>query len=115
MLSSPASSYQPAMRKLRIFAAIALAIAVWLPANAQAADPRECLSKEQRRAVIAGKQVVPLAVALRAMRAPRGEMVKARLCPGPKGLVYQLTLLARDGKITRATVDAASGKLTESR
>jgi uncharacterized membrane protein YkoI len=101
------------MRQIRIFAAIALAITVWLLQQAQAADPRECLSKEQRRAVIASKQVVPLAVALRAVRGPRGEMVKARLCPGPKGLVYQLTLLARDGKITRATVDAATGKLAE--
>ena len=103
------------MRKLPIFAAIALAIAAWLPQKTQAADPRECLSKEQRRAVIASKQVVPLAVAIRAILGPRGEMVKARLCSGPKGLVYQLTLLARDGKITRATVDAATGKLAESR
>ena len=27
------------------------------------------------------------------------------------GLVYVLTLLARNGKVTRATVDAASGEL----
>ena len=114
MPSSPASSYQLAMRSLRIFAPIALAIIAWPPQKAQAADPRECLGKEQRRAMITSKQVVPLAIALRAVRVPRGEMVKARLCPGPKGLVYQLTLLARDGKITRVTVDAATGKLAES-
>jgi uncharacterized membrane protein YkoI len=70
-----------------------------------------CLNKEQRRAVIASGQVVPLSTAIQAARGRRGEVVKARLCYSPNGLVYLLTLLARDGKVTQATVDAASGRL----
>ncbi len=100
---------------LRIFAIFALLLAVVLPQAARAADAGACLSKEQRRAVIAAKQVVPLTVAIAAVRRPRGEVVKARLCQSPKGLVYLLTLLARDGKVTRATIDASTGKLAETR
>jgi uncharacterized membrane protein YkoI len=38
-----------------------------------------------------------------------GEIVRARLCGASKGLVYELTLLAHDGKVTRAKLDALSG------
>ena len=51
--------------------------------------------------------------AIRAARARKIDVVDAKLCKGPKGLVYLLTLLAQDGKVTRATVDAASGLLTD--
>ena len=54
-----------------------------------------------------------LGKAIRAAKARRSEVVDARLCKGPKGLVYLLTLLPQDGKVTRATVDAASGTLVE--
>jgi hypothetical protein len=39
-----------------------------------------------------------------------GEVVGARLCrQEPKGLVYVLTVLARNGKVTQARIDAADG------
>ena len=39
-----------------------------------------------------------------------GEVVGARLCrQEPKGLVYVLTALARNGKVTQARIDAADG------
>ncbi|MGH6675750.1 MAG: PepSY domain-containing protein [Xanthobacteraceae bacterium] len=38
-----------------------------------------------------------------------GAVVRARLCRGKEGLVYVLTILARDGKVARLTVDAAKG------
>lgn len=41
----------------------------------------------------------------------KGDVVDARLCKGANGLVYVLTLLARNGKVTIATVDAANGHL----
>jgi uncharacterized membrane protein YkoI len=87
------------------------AIAVALPAShAAGAEARHCLTKEQQRAAITGNKAVRLGVALRAARGRvAGEVVKARLCEGPKGLVYVLTMLARDGKVTRVSVDAASG------
>ena len=46
-----------------------------------------------------------------------GEVVNARLCrrEASKGLVYVLTVLSRDGKVTHTTVDATSGKVVEAR
>jgi uncharacterized membrane protein YkoI len=77
---------------------------------------RACLSKEQRRAAVASGQVVRLEVALHAPQVRRGgEVIQARLCHGSNGLVYMLTLLARDGKVTRTTVDATNGAIIGSR
>jgi uncharacterized membrane protein YkoI len=73
----------------------------------------QCLTPAQRRSVAASGKVVPLSKAIRAARARKADVVDAKLCRGPKGLVYLLTLLAQDGKVTRATVDAASGLLTD--
>lgn len=73
----------------------------------------QCLTPAQRRVVSASGKVVPLAKAIRAARARKVDVVDAKLCRGPKGLVYLLTLLAHDGKVTRATVDAASGLLSD--
>jgi len=57
-------------------------------------------------------RVVRLATALRAARSKvPGTLIRARLCHGNDGLVYVLTVLARDGKVTRLTVDAVKGSL----
>jgi uncharacterized membrane protein YkoI len=82
---------------------------------ALAADVSSCLTKEHRQAVQAGGRVVPLASAKRAVPAHKGEMVRAKLCQQPNGLVYLLTLLARDGKVTHVAVDASSGRLAGGR
>ena len=69
-----------------------------------------CLDQRERHAE-AGK-VIPLAAAMRAARARMpGTVVRARLCHGPEGLVYVLTVLARDGKVAHLTVDALKGTL----
>jgi len=103
-----------AMRGL--FAALAALAFSFPPADeARAQEPGACLGKEQRRDMIATGKVVPLSVARRAVPAQRGELVRASLCPRENGYVYLLTLVARDGKVTRATVDAGSGKLAEVR
>ena len=98
---------------------IVLAVAVaMLPAVAAAADERHrCLDTEQRRAAIAGREAVPLARAIRAVRAHvGGDVVQARLCEQQgKGLVYVLTLLGRDGRVMRASVDGASGSFLRAR
>ena len=72
-----------------------------------------CLTPSQRRHVAAAGKVVPLSTAIRAARARKTEVVDAKLCKSPKGLVYLLTLLAQDGKVTRVAGDAASGKLSD--
>lgn len=75
-------------------------------------DQKRCLNPDQRRAVVANRKAVPLTRAVRAVKTRLGgEVVRARLCDQGKGLVYLLTVLSRDGKVTLATVDAASGSL----
>jgi hypothetical protein len=73
---------------------------------AQAAESRECLDKAETQALVKAGRVIRLSAAIRSAHLRRADVVKARLCRGPKGYVYMLTLLARDGKVTRATVDA---------
>ena len=73
-----------------------------------------CLTKAEQRAAVASHRAVSLAQAIRAVRKHRRkkpEVVRARLCRRGTGLVYVLTLLAPNGKVTRATVDAANGEL----
>lgn len=69
-----------------------------------------CLDQKQRRAEVEGGKLVPLATAMRAARNKMpGTVVRARLCRGGEGLVYLLTVLARDGRVRRVAVDAVKG------
>jgi uncharacterized membrane protein YkoI len=79
------------------------------------ADPSVCLSQEQRRAAVATHRAVPLARAVHDVhsRAAGSDVVGARLCYRDGQLVYLLTVLTRDGKVIRASVNAASGALIE--
>jgi uncharacterized membrane protein YkoI len=104
------------MRKLLIIAlagaSLGLTTLGLTTAPSQADEATACLSRDQRREVIAAGQVVSLATAIRtSRRKATGEVVKARLCQSPKGLVYLLTVLARDGKVARLTIDAQNGKI----
>ena len=73
-----------------------------------------CLSQKERHALIESGSVIRLAAAMHAVRniAP-GTLLRARLCRRPEGLVYVLTLLAHDGKVTHVAVDAVKGTLGE--
>jgi uncharacterized membrane protein YkoI len=89
---------------------LALAAGVMAAAPAFAAGPLHCLSQDKRRAAIASHHVIPLGRAIRAARGRHpGEVIRARLCERPGGLVYMLTLLAHDGKVRHVTVDAGNG------
>jgi uncharacterized membrane protein YkoI len=92
--------------------AIAALIILWF-APARAAEPvHACLDQKERRAEIESGRVVRLDTALRVARSKMpGALVRARLCRGNDGLVYVLTVLARDGKVARLTVDAVKGTL----
>jgi uncharacterized membrane protein YkoI len=77
---------------------------------------RTCLNQKERRAELEAGRVVTLTVALHAAKSRMaGTLVRARLCHGHSfgqtGLVYVLTVLARDGKVARLTIDAAKGTL----
>jgi uncharacterized membrane protein YkoI len=82
-------------------------------ASARAAElARACLDQKERRAEVESGRVVRLDTALRTVRSKMaGTLVRARLCRGNDGLVYVLTVLARDGKVARLTVDAVKGSL----
>ena|SRR5436190_14148858 len=93
---------------LRLFAAMALVLA--LPTAAAAEERPHCLTRAEQRAAITDGQAVPLAVARRMLRQRMGgELVRARLCHDAGRLIYLLTVLTRDGKVMRVTVDATNG------
>src|SRR5690242_19028984 len=99
----------------RMFAIAAALTVLTYPALGAEVEHRACLNKTQQRAAISQGQAVALATAIRSARGSvRGhgarEVVRARLCREERGLVYLLTLLSRDGKVTHTTVDATSGK-----
>jgi uncharacterized membrane protein YkoI len=99
--------------------AVAAAL-ISLPGTVLAVEAETCLGKAEQRAAISQSQAVTLAQAIRSARGSgpgRGarEVVRARLCREENGLVYLLTLLARDGKVTHMAVDATSGKVVETR
>jgi uncharacterized membrane protein YkoI len=101
---------------MRVSANLLLGLALSAASSglAAAAEHKSCLSPEERRAVIAAHKAVPLVHAMHVVKAKlRGEVVKARLCRQERGLVYVLTVLARDGKVTQARVDAADGQWLE--
>jgi uncharacterized membrane protein YkoI len=93
---------------------LGIALGATVPGAAAAADRKACLSTEERRAVLTAHKAVPLAHAMHVVKAKvPGEVVKARLCLQERGLVYVLTVLAQDGKVTQARVDAADGQWLE--
>ncbi len=76
------------------------------------AERAACLSQDERRAVLADHRLVSLGQAMHLVKTKvSGQVLRARLCrrDGGKGLVYVLTVLARNGKVTQARVDAADG------
>ena len=98
-------------------AAALFAVFAFAATSAAEVSAHSCLNKDAQRTAIAEHRAIPLAEAMKTVR-PRhkGELVRARLCQGQDGgLVYVLTLLARNGKVTRATVDANSGNLISGR
>jgi uncharacterized membrane protein YkoI len=93
---------------------LGLALGATLSGVAAAAERKACLSQEERRAALSAHKAVPLSHAMHVVKAKvPGEVVKARLCRQERGLVYVLTVLAQDGKVTQARVDAADGQWLE--
>jgi len=74
---------------------------------------RGCVSKVEQRDMLARREVIPLADAIRAARPQQiGDVLRAQLCRGPEGkFAYVLTLLPRNGKVTRVLIDASNGNV----
>jgi hypothetical protein len=100
----------------RLLPAILL-LGLAVPALAADSPHHACLSKAEQRAAVAERRAISLGHAIRVLRAHgrRAELVRARLCRRGNGLVYVLTLLARSGKVTNATIDAANGEFINGR
>ena len=99
----------------RALALVASILILTLPVPAVADGDLACLKPQEQRDALASGQAIPLATAIHSVRGTvraRGarEVVKARLCREGNHLVYVLTVLSRDGKVTRATVDAGKRK-----
>jgi uncharacterized membrane protein YkoI len=101
----------------RILPAALLLGLLAVPAFAADSPQRACLSKAEQRAAVADHKAITLAQAIKSLRehGRRAELVRARLCHRDDRLVYVLTLLARSGKVTSATVDAANGDIINGR
>jgi len=90
-------------------------ILVVMPGAGFAADQSHCLSAAEERAALASGKAVPFTTVIRTLhRAPK-EVIGAKLCQESDRLIYLLTLLGRDGKVKRATVDAGSGQVVGER
>jgi len=77
-----------------------------------AAEPRHCLSSEERREAIKAHKLVPVGRAIRRVKAHyQDELLAVGLCEQGKRLVYVLTVLPRSGKVVHASVDAATGAM----
>jgi hypothetical protein len=75
-----------------------------------------CLNQKERRAANESGKIIHLATAIRsAKKRMPGAVVRARLCRDKDELVYVLTVLARDGKVARLTVDAIKGTVVGNR
>jgi uncharacterized membrane protein YkoI len=75
-----------------------------------------CLDQKERRAETTSGGVVRLTTAIHAAKGRMpGTVIRARLCHGQDGLVYVLTVLARDGKVAQIIVDAVKGTLVGER
>jgi len=86
------------------------------PRHPGVAAARACLDQKERRAANESGKLIHLAAAMRsAKKRMPGTVVRARLCRGKNGLVYVLTVLARDGRVARLKVDAVKGTLVGKR
>jgi hypothetical protein len=105
-----------AMRRLIVLAILGGLTATHAAKGEGAYSPQACLSQAETRHAVSQKAVVAPALAIRvAARAAGGRVLRASLCRLDDRLAYQITTLHRDGRISRVTVDGASGKVEAGR
>jgi uncharacterized membrane protein YkoI len=94
--------------------AISLLAGLGLAARAEGErDAPPCLSPGDTADIVTAHKVVAPGEALVRVRkaVPDSDVLRAALCRGGDALVYEVTVLRRDGKVVRVTVDAPSGKV----
>jgi uncharacterized membrane protein YkoI len=98
------------MRWRIIFGACA-ALAAWTVYGAAVAQT-DCLNAEEARDLVERRVAMSPSRALRAARTsyPDHDVLRALLCRSQNGYVYVVTVLSRDGRVTRAIINADSGR-----
>jgi hypothetical protein len=85
-------------------------------ASAQPAREHQCYSTaETRDRIVASGLSHPFAAMQSASARLKAEAMGARLCRWDDELVYEISLLRRDGRVVRSFVDAKSGLFVEPR
>jgi uncharacterized membrane protein YkoI len=74
-----------------------------------------CLSDRDARRAIAEGGVISLREVMAIAVPPGGELLSARLCDGPRGLVYRIAVIDPSGRVTRLVVLAATGDVLPGR
>lgn len=94
---------------LRIAGLVLLALSA---TPAAAGGERLCLSREESRERIHAERLAePFGVVRSTAGAMHAEALGAKLCRTNGNLVYEISLLDKNGRVVRATVDAATGRL----
>jgi uncharacterized membrane protein YkoI len=99
--------------------AIALALAASILAAAACAEPerqRICFSaQETREKILTHKLIEPFRVLKSTAAQMQAEAIGVKLCHWKEELVYEISLLRRDGHILHVFVNAADGHMVGSR
>ncbi|GAC1340053.1 MAG: hypothetical protein NVSMB26_28040 [Beijerinckiaceae bacterium] len=86
------------------------------PALALETPGLECFStNETREKIASAKLAQPLILIRRAAGDMHADAVNSRLCRWNNELVYEISLLRRDGHIVRLLMDATNGKAVDAR
>ncbi|MGL4325799.1 MAG: hypothetical protein ACRCTD_17325 [Beijerinckiaceae bacterium] len=77
----------------------------------------DCLSSAQTQAAVEQRLAITPHAALKAARfhVQGGEALRARLCHHNDDMVYWVTVLGRDSKVTRVLIKALDGSMIEMR
>jgi len=107
----------PACRPVAAAVLICLLAGVAVPADAAELRHRTCLTKSEQRAAVADRRAISLsrAVDFAHKHGRHGDLLRAKLCRSGEGLAYELTLLARNGKVRPVTIDATTGRVMTGR
>jgi uncharacterized membrane protein YkoI len=100
---------------LALYAAAAALLAPLQSSAAQLA-PLRCLTTDETREEIASARLIqPFVLMRRAAGETHAEAIDGRLCRWNNELIYEISLLRRDGHIVRVHFNAADGKAVERR
>jgi uncharacterized membrane protein YkoI len=94
------------------FYAVLIAVGLLLFGPTTHARAEQCLSPEETRQAIAeGRAQHLAAIKPVARKAARGDIVRSKLCSSKQGLVYNLTVLSRQGTVKLVKIHAQKGTI----